>query len=178
MQACVCPLRAALPSARSHVIFWATAAAGTAADLFTKSAVHAWLAQLPQREYSVIDGLLKLVIRENSGAAFSIAQGQRTALVAISVVAMLILLGVFFFGRVRKAVTAVVLGLLAAGILGNLYDRAFNDGLVRDFIEVYRGSWRWPAFNVADSLLCVAMGLVIVQQVIAAFSQRPAHPRK
>ena len=59
---------------------------------------------------------------------------------------------------------AVALGLFTAGITGNLYDRAFNDGLVRDFIDVVIPviDYPWPAFNIADSLLCIAIGLLII----------------
>jgi signal peptidase II len=56
----------------------------------------------------------------------------------------------------------VALGLFAAGVCGNLYDRIFNDGLVRDFIDVYYRQHHWPAFNVADSMLCIAVGLGII----------------
>ena len=60
------------------------------------------------------------------------------------------------------------LGLFMGGVAGNLYDRLFNDGMVRDFIDVYWRGWHWPAFNVADSMLCVAVGIFVVRSLLTA----------
>jgi lipoprotein signal peptidase len=46
------------------------------------------------------------------------------------------------------------LGAVAAGDVGNLYDRVFCGGAVRDFIDVRIASFRWPTFNIADALIC------------------------
>jgi len=49
-----------------------------------------------------------------------------------------------------------------------LYDRIFNDGRVRDFIDiVYWPGKHWPAFNVADSLLVIAVGLIIASNLLS-----------
>ena len=65
------------------------------------------------------------------------------------------------------------LGLFAAGICGNLYDRIFNNGLVRDFIDVVYWSGRhWPAFNFADSMLCIGVGVVIISGLFTEKSAR------
>jgi signal peptidase II len=50
------------------------------------------------------------------------------------------------------------------GVGGNLYDRLFNDGRVRDFIDVnlYVNNYHWPTFNIADSLLCIGVGLCLL----------------
>jgi signal peptidase II len=47
-----------------------------------------------------------------------------------------------------------------------LYDRLFNDGQVRDFIDVYYRSYHWHTFNVADSLLCIGVGLLIISTLL------------
>ncbi len=157
--------RAALPDAKAHAIFWPIVVVGVVADLWSKSAVFKWLIDEPFQEYSVIDGLFKMVMRVNDGAAFSIASGQRVWLVAISAVAMIVVLGIFFFGHVKQRVMQVALGLFTAGIIGNLYDRAFNEGFVRDFLDFYVGTHHWPAFNVADSMLCTAVGLILISNL-------------
>ena len=52
----------------------------------------------------------------------------------------------------------VALGLFAAGVSGNLWDRIFNGGQVRDFIDVvYWPGRHWHTFNVADAMLCIAV---------------------
>ena len=108
------------------------------------------------RVSTIIDGFLRLQLAENPGAAFGIAAGQRFMLVAVSVAALVVFLAVFLFAGTDRKITHVALALFAAGVCGNLYDRLFNDGLVRDFIDVvYWPGRHWPAFNVADSLLCM-----------------------
>ena len=166
------------PGAKAHRIFWSILIIGTGADLWSKWAVFKWLRGVPGHEYSVIDGLLRLVMRENNGAAFSIAEGKTAMLVAVSVIALVVVLGVFVFGRVHQRVVQVALALFAAGIAGNLYDRAFNEGFVRDFLDFYWRGHHWPAFNVADSMLCTAVGLLLLTNITSASSQKHADGQK
>lgn len=157
-----------MPDKTAHLIFWPIVIIGVAADLWTKSAAFEWLSTKPYGEYTVIEGIFTLVTRLNSGAAFSIASGQRTMLVSVSIVAFIVVMGIFLFGSIRQRLMQIGLALFTAGIMGNLYDRAFNDGLVRDFIDIvyYKGK-HWPAFNIADSMLCVAVGLLIISSFTA-----------
>lgn len=155
-----------LPSWKEQSLFWGIAGVGIAADLWTKSAVHAWLKELPGQVYPVIDSCLQFVLRENTGAAFSMAQGRMKMLAIISLVAMLAVVGFFLFGKVRSRLLQISLALFLAGIVGNLYDRLFNPGGVRDFIDAYWGKYHWPAFNVADSMLCVGIGILILTQFL------------
>jgi len=148
------------PAPAAQILFWSTAAVGIVLDLWTKKAVFEYLRHKP--DITIIDGLVRLVMVENPGAAFGIADGQRYLLMATSVIALIIIFGILFSSRARQNLLYVVLGLLTAGVCGNLYDRIFNDGLVRDFIDVYYRQWHWPAFNVADSMLCIGVGLIII----------------
>ena len=167
-------LRANLPNLKAHLIFWPIIATGIILDLWTKSAVFEWLFknEIYRGSYAVIKGFLNIVIAENAGAAFGIAHGQRYLLVAVSFIALLIVLGIFLFSGTRQTMTHIALALFTAGIVGNLYDRFFNDGLVRDFIDViYWPNRHWPAFNIADSMLCIAVGLML----IASFREHKQH---
>lgn len=158
-----------LPNWKEQLLFWSIAGAGIAADLWTKSAVHAWLKDLPGQVYPVFHYLqagLQLVLRENTGAAFSMAQGKTGMLAIVSMAAMVAVVGIFLFGRVRSRLLQAALALFLAGIVGNLHDRMFNPGGVRDFIDAYWGKYHWPAFNVADSMLCVGMGILILLQFL------------
>ena len=158
-------LRDNLPNRKSYLIFWPLVASGIILDLWTKSAVFEWLFknQTYRGGYTVIEGFFNIVIAENAGAAFGIAHGQRFLLVAVSVIALLIVFGIFLFSGTRQTMTHIALGLFTAGIVGNLYDRMFNDGRVRDFIDIiYWPGRHWPAFNVADSMLCIAVGLMLI----------------
>jgi signal peptidase II len=115
----------------------------------------------------------------NNGAAFGIVQGQSFLLTLISFFALLIVIAVFLFGSIKNRFYQVTMGLLAAGISGNLYDRIFNDGRVRDFIDVvYWPGKHWPAFNVADSLLCIAVGLILLVGLTQKPCQKHAQQQK
>jgi len=156
-------LKERLPGAKEHLVFWGIAVGGVALDLWSKSAVFAWMKIEGLWEYPLINGLLSVVVRENPGAAFSIAEGHKVMLRLFAGVAILGITGFFLFGRVRDRLTCAALGLFMGGVVGNFYDRIFNHGLVRDFIDVYWKDWHWPAFNVADSMLCVAVGLLVIR---------------
>jgi signal peptidase II len=142
---------------------------GLLLDLWTKRAVFDRLGSgevLP-----VIDGFLQFVRAENTGAAFGLFAGKAYFLTAISIIALVVIFAVFLFGGNRQKLINVALGLFAAGVCGNLYDRAFNGGRVRDFIDVYYRHYHWHTFNVADALLCIGVGLLIISSFLI---ERPA----
>jgi len=152
-----------LPGLKAHFIFWPLMVTGLALDLASKSAVFSWLEQKPGNSVSIIDGFLQLVRTVNPGAAFGIATGQSDLLIAVSAIALVVIFVVFLLSGSQQKLVHVALGLFAAGVCGNLWDRVFNDGGVRDFIDiVYRPGRHWPAFNIADTLLCIGVGLLIM----------------
>ena len=152
-----------MPGLKAQLIFWPLMAVGMTLDLWSKKAVFQWLQQAEGNSISIIDGFLHLVEARNTGAAFGIAAGQRYFLTGISVIALVVIFWIFLFSGTERRLVHIALGLFASGVCGNLYDRIFNnDGAVRDFIDVvYWPGKHWPAFNVADSLLCIGVGLMI-----------------
>ena len=158
-------LHFSLPGFKTNLIFWPLVITGLALDLWSKSAIFEWLSEKDSYSFSIIDGFLRLVMAVNSGAAFGIAAGQRYLLILISFAAMIVVFGVFFFARIKRTIIYVALGLFTAGVCGNLYDRIFNDGMVRDFIDIYYGTYHWPAFNVADSMLCIGVSLMVISSL-------------
>ncbi|MHC4890498.1 MAG: signal peptidase II [Planctomycetota bacterium] len=152
----------ALPDLAAQLIFWPLMAAGLMLDLWSKWAVFNWVGQKPGNSVSIIDSCLQLVVMENIGAAFGIAAGQYHLLVAVSIIALIVIFAVFLLGGTRQKLVHIALALFAAGVCGNLYDRIFNNGQVRDFIDVYYRQYHWPAFNVADGMLCVGVALMII----------------
>jgi signal peptidase II len=109
----------------------------------------------------VLDGFFDLTYVRNPGAAWGMFRDFNGALVVLSVV-MLILLIVFrrsFISDTR--LHRVALGLMIGGILGNLMDR-IRLSSVTDFLDFYIGNHHWPAFNIADSAICVGVGIYIV----------------
>ena len=59
---------------------------------------------------------------------------------------------------------AGALSLILGGALGNVIDRILY-GYVIDFLDVHVGSWHWPAFNVADSAICVGAALFVLDEL-------------
>ena len=151
-----------------HLLFWPIFGTGLALDLWSKYAVFEWLKERGQDGFAIIDGFLRLQLAENPGAAFGMAAYHRWQLVTVSVVAIVVDLALFLFGLTERKIILVAQALFAAGVCGNLYDRLFNGGLVRDFIDVvYWPGCHWPAFNVADSMLCIAVGLLLLSSFLS-----------
>lgn len=151
----------------AHLVFWPIFFIGIAADLISKSMMFKWLENLAEQKYSVINGLFQFVMVENRGAAWGIASEKRVTLVVVSIVALVIVLGLFLCGRKHQLFSVIAMGLFAAGICGNMYDRIFNSGRVRDFLDFYYADHHFPAFNIADSMLTVAVGLLILTSLFA-----------
>lgn len=69
---------------------------------------------------------------------------------------------IWFYTRTAPTHRVLSMGLAAifGGAVGNLIDR-FRFGKVVDFLDFYIGNWHWPAFNVADSAICVGMAVFL-----------------
>lgn len=150
------------PTLKQHLIFWIFVSLLVAIDLWTKSLVFDYLGGLGGYK-PILGDFLSFVARLNSGAAFSIASGSRVFLVAVSSVAFIVAVFCFELGMFSGRFV-VLAAMFTAGIAGNLYDRIFNDGLVRDFVDInlYVNNYHWPTFNVADSLMCTSLGLYFI----------------
>jgi signal peptidase II len=102
----------------------------------------------------------------NTGAAFSFlaqAGGWQRWLFAGLAVVMSSIIAVWLH-RLQKHETlmAIALALVLGGAIGNLIDRVAY-GYVIDFLDVYYQDWHWPAFNIADSAICVGVGLMLLE---------------
>ena len=116
---------------------------------------------------SVIPGLFNLAYVENRGCAWGMFQGMVWPLAAFAavVLAFLVWKRRAVFGEGRLA--AVAEPLLYAGIVGNLIDRVFR-GHVVDMFDFHWGVHHFPCFNLADSFICIAAGLL----VLCSFAKR------
>lgn len=120
--------------------------------------------------YNVIPGLFNIVHTKNPGAAFGIfadadSSIRTVVLVGVSL-AVLVFITYALFRPARSGLastrsTLYGLSLVMGGALGNIYDRVVH-GRVTDFIELYQGSYRFAAFNIADSAITVGAALLII----------------
>ena len=139
-------------------------------DQVTKLYVHTTFALHESRP--VIDNLFALTYVRNAGAAFGmLAQQSETFLrlffPAVTVLALVGLLA--YFVRVPSQYVLRLWGLclIISGALGNGLDRLWL-GQVIDFIDVHWYAYHWPAFNVADSSICIGVGLLLLDSFRAA----------
>ena len=112
----------------------------------------------------VVRDFFNLVNVTNTGAAFGSFKGNNTLFVIISIVALVVVTVLLVRPRRSDLLRDVSLGLLLAGILGNLTDRLLY-GHVIDFLLFnlhVRYADPWPAFNVADSCISIAVVLFII----------------
>lgn len=132
-------------------------------DQITKQAIRSDLIYGESRP--VIDGLFNLVYVRNPGAAWGILGGQGVVLILISV-AVLALLVIYRRSFLQEQLShRILLGLMMGGIVGNLVDR-IRFGWVTDFLDFHIGVHHWPSFNVADSAICIAVGLYIITNLL------------
>ena len=115
----------------------------------------------------VIDGLFNLFYIRNKGAAFSFlshASWRLPFFIGISFIAALVILVAFNKLRDDQKLARVSLAMIFSGAVGNLIDR-LRMGEVIDFLDVYWKSHHWPAFNVADSCICVGVALLALDML-------------
>lgn len=126
----------------------------------------------------VVPGWFQIVHWANTGAAFSVGTEKNVFFVLLSLVALVVLAVLQYRGTFRDIFSQIGTGLLLAGIAGNLTDRIVHHYVV-DFLLVnlhVRLADPWPAFNVADSCICVAVGIFLIRSVFEA--KETSQPQK
>jgi signal peptidase II len=137
-------------------------------DQFTKYTVQK---NLPLHDrVEVIPGFFNLTHVRNAGGAFGIFGGRRggwTTLFFVGVSVLAVGSILFFIQKIKEdeKILALSFSLVLAGAIGNLIDR-LRYGEVIDFLEFYLSSFFWPAFNIADSAICIGIGLMAFELVI------------
>ncbi len=116
------------------------------------------------RPVTVIPGVFEWFLSYNTGAAFSFLAGaggwQRWFLLILALVISAVLVGWLRKLKQDERLTAIGLALILGGAIGNVIDRALL-GHVIDFIQVWLGSYPWPAFNLADTFISIGAALLI-----------------
>lgn len=154
------------PSIISQIVAIVLIALGVLADQVSKIWV---LDNLPGNERSVIDGVLALQYAENRNMAFGLGQVippefKVPFLVALTgSLALVLLIWLFRSGGLWMRVGLM---LTVSGAIGNIIDR-IRLGFVVDFIRWHKW-FQWPNFNVADSFICIGVGILMIVSFTAA----------
>lgn len=130
-------------------------------DQLSKWLISSWL-----ELYQTVEILpfFNLTLAHNYGAAFSFLASaggwQRWFFVLLAVLISIAL--TIWLKRLPSSarMEAASLALILGGAIGNVIDRLIY-GYVVDFLDVYYGSYHWPAFNIADSAICIGAVLLI-----------------
>ena len=163
---------------RHSLLFFAVAAAGAALDLWTKHLAFEHIQRY--QEVTIIDGFFAYGRTTNPGVVFGMGAGAKKIWLAVSVLAVPVILAIFFTVKKPKWILSIALGMILAGTLGNMYDRVFTEVQeVRDFIKFYYrpasgGEKVWPLFNLADAFICVGVFLLTIEMMF--FDERNRKP--
>ncbi len=123
---------------------------------------------------TVVQNFFNITYLRNKGAAFSFLANFSYRLpffILISLVAAAVILVVFHKLRDDQRFTVVALALIFSGALGNLIDRV-RLGEVIDFLDAHWYEHHWPAFNVADSAICVGVAFLAIDMIIEERRQK------
>jgi len=137
------------------------------ADQLTKALI---MAQLPLYERIGVTSFFNITHVLNPGGAFGMFAQQSPAVrqFFFLFVSSLVSVGLlWFYAQVAREYRFLSMGLagIFGGAVGNLIDR-FRFGQVVDFLDFYIGAYHWPAFNVADSAICIGMGILFYHVIL------------
>jgi len=146
---------------RSAIIIFLVVMLDRVSKLYIRSSYAQWDVTV------VIPRIFNIVHAENPGAAFSMMASaphsvRAVLLIGVSLVVMTIV-GVMLWRLPKNsgALLSTSLALVFGGAFGNLWDRVFR-GSVTDFLQVFIGSYEFPAFNVADSAITIGAALLVI----------------
>jgi signal peptidase II len=132
----------------------------------------------------IITDVFNLVHYRNKGAAWGMGSDYTPVLAAISFIFFFYIL--FEFSKLceNRKINFLAISLLLGGIMGNGIDRAFRPDGVVDMIEVFipyiykSGTYRFPAFNIADSAICVGTFLFLIASFFNKKAQKEVPEEK
>ncbi|MDO8745057.1 MAG: signal peptidase II [Candidatus Brocadiaceae bacterium] len=144
---------------KSTATFVIAVVSGVIADIVSKWVVFSKLDEFGK--LIVIPGLLNILRSKNEGVVFGLFPGKTSAFIVFSAIAIVVILLIYIKSDKTIFISNLALGLVLAGAIGNLWDRIWFRG-VRDFIDLHIGDkYHWPTFNVADSLICVGISILV-----------------
>lgn len=146
---------------KKYLYFGIAALSVVAADQISKIWI---IEELPYNgQINIIPGFFNIVNIRNRGAAFGFLNNPETnwqfwLFLGATIVAMAAIL-ILLRDAKNRVLMIIGLGFILGGAIGNLIDRVQYRSVV-DFLDFYWRGWHWPAFNIADSGICVGACLV------------------
>jgi len=125
-----------------------------------------------------VTAFFDLVLTCNRGMSFGLfngGQGLSVPLFSIAAAAIVVVL-LFWLTRVGSDILAGAIGMIVGGAIGNVIDRLQFGGVV-DFLYFHLGAWYWPAFNLADSAICLGVFVMLFEGLLSRHRQPSATTR-
>lgn len=129
-------------------------------DIITKQ----WVMQsIPYHASVPVTSFFNIVFTLNQGVSFSMfwAKQAQGVYILIMLTSLLSLFVFYCMCKSQQFLEKLSFSFIFAGALGNLLDRMRFGGVI-DFLDVHAGGYHWPAFNVADSFICLGVGLLFL----------------
>ena len=145
----------------------AVAAAAAVLDQITKALVLAFFGEPGCGLHRVaVTRFFDLVLTCNPGVSFGLFNRAGVNSLIFTLAALVIaLILVLWLSRVRASFLAAAIGLVIGGAIGNVVDR-LRFGAVIDFLDFHLATWHWPAFNLADSAICLGVAAMLLDGLL------------
>jgi len=149
-------------------------------DIWTKRSAFSEVDDMMQKTAGVhasirITSFLNIVKVVNTGISFGLFDNIKYGQFILSFIILLIVVCLLLIAwKSNNDYKIIVYSLIISGGLGNLYDRIVYGG-VFDFLDFHIGDYHWPAFNVADTLICIGIFLLILDDIMDFLINRIRH---
>lgn len=148
------------------IFIWILLLGTLAIDQMTKYMIDANM--VLSESIPVIDGFFSITYVHNTGAAWSMLEGQMIFFAIAAIIALGLMIWFYRTTKKDEIITRMGIILMISGTLGNLYDRVVFQ-YVRDFLDFNIFGYDFPVFNVADICLCVGAGLIILTFILEEY---------
>jgi signal peptidase II len=149
----------------------AVAAFAVLLDQASKGWVLRYFGEAGCASHSVpVTSFFDLVLTCNRGVSFGMfnqtGQTGLNSLIFTALATVVVVILAVWLYRVRSTFLAVAIGLIIGGAIGNVIDR-LRFGAVVDFLYFHAGAWYWPAFNFADSAICLGVAAMLLDGLLS-----------
>lgn len=150
-----------------------TAAVVVILDQLSKIAIVGLFAGGALGDREIVTSFFNLSLTYNRGISFGLFNGAAgvNAMVFSLAAAAIVAVLVYWLAHAASPLLAVAIGLVIGGAVGNVIDR-LRLGAVVDFLDFHVGAVHWPAFNVADSAICIGVAAMLLDGMVL---RREAH---
>lgn len=147
---------------------WLGLAAAAAVIIFDQITKYWVLGFLGVSAYIPFGDYFNIVRAWNTGVSFSMLNdyGNAGAWLLSGLAVVIVIMLFFWLRKENSRVIQIALGMIMGGAVGNVIDRV-RFGAVFDFLDVHIADHHWPAFNAADSFICIGAAIIIAEAVVA-----------